>query len=613
MWLLTISGLYSYDYETERMERHGYDPQSGDVFLSQDFNSIYEDADGIAWAGMWQGGLARYDAATGAIHSYTRNDGLPSMSIQGILPDDENGALWLSTFDGLSRYDIASGQFLNFSLADGIQGQLFADGSALVTSQGLYVFGGSHGITTFSSDVLSSRSVPPRVFLSGLYIDNERVVPGEKSVLEHPIYETEMIRLKHDQNNVSISFSALHYSDPSRNSIMYKLEPFDLDWRDAGSQFTAYYPRLSSGSYTFRVKAANNHGVWNEEGASVQLTILPPWWRTIWAYGFYALLFAGVAFALDRYQRQRLVRQERERARETELAQAKEIEKAYHKLEEAHGKLEAAHTNLKAAQEQLVQQEKLASLGQLTAGIAHEIKNPLNFVNNFSGVSIELLEEAFDEIAKLEKSEISDEISAILTDVKANLSKIYEHGSRADGIVQSMLLHSRGGDGKMEPTPLNPIIKEYVNLAFHGMRAGKEPIDVDIDLQLDESVGDVPLIAEDFSRVILNLVNNSFDAMRDKQGSGHKEQGAGGYEPKLTVRTKSLANAVTIEIEDNGPGIPDEIKDKILQPFFTTKKGTQGTGLGLSITNDIVKAHGGDMQIVSEPGSTVFSIRLNQK
>ena len=271
--------------------------------------------------------------------------------------------------------------------------------------------------------------------------------------------------------------------------------------------------------------------------------------------------------------------------------------------------IEQSYANLKATQAQLVQQEKLASLGQLTAGIAHEIKNPLNFVNNFSGVSIELLEEAFEEIAKLEKSEISDEISAILTDVKANLSKIYEHGTRADGIVQSMLQHSRGGDGKMEPTPLNPIIKEYVNLAFHGMRAGKEPIDVDIELQLDESVGNVPLIAEDFSRVILNLTNNAFDAMREKlTGDGGPETG---YIPKLTVRTKSENDRIFIEIEDNGPGIPDEIRDKILQPFFTTKKGTQGTGLGLSITNDIVKAHGGGIMIKSYPDEgSIFAIQL---
>ncbi len=322
--------------------------------------------------------------------------------------------------------------------------------------------------------------------------------------------------------------------------------------------------------------------------------------------------------------------------------------------------LEKTLDNLKAAQEQLVQQEKLASLGQLTAGIAHEIKNPLNFVNNFSEVSLEMVEEAREEVRRetedrrpgSEKSKVkskktpspegipmgeggaeaiaevgdvtisaNDETTSlileILDDIEANLSKIHEHGSRADGIVKSMLQHSRGGDGKMEPTPLNPIIKEYVNLAFHGMRAGKDSINMDIDLSLDDSIGDVPLVAEDFSRVILNLTNNAFDACAERSRSAMREKLTGdggpetGYVPKLTVRTKSDNGKVMIEIEDNGPGIPDEIIDKILQPFFTTKKGTQGTGLGLSITNDIIKAHGGNLDIHTQPGQTIFVITLS--
>jgi len=309
-------------------------------------------------------------------------------------------------------------------------------------------------------------------------------------------------------------------------------------------------------------------------------------------------------------------------------------------LQEQKQKVESTLHELKTTQAQLVQQEKLASLGQLTAGIAHEIKNPLNFVNNFSEVSLELIEELRDEVRRVTEdrgpggetkeslrqptegkdgvagqgddaesrhASNPDLILEILDDIEANLRKIYEHGSRADSIVKSMLQHSRGGDGKMVPSPLNSIIKKYANLAFHGMRAGKEAINVDIDLQLDESVGEVPLIAEDFSRVILNLCNNAFDAMK---GAGHKAQCSGGYEPKLTVRTRSENDSVIIEIEDNGPGIPDEIKDKILQPFFTTKKGTAGTGLGLSITNDIVKAHGGSMDIDSQPGQTTFTIKL---
>ena len=318
---------------------------------------------------------------------------------------------------------------------------------------------------------------------------------------------------------------------------------------------------------------------------------------------------------------------------------------------------------LRATQEQLVQQEKLASLGQLTAGIAHEIKNPLNFVNNFSDVSLEMIEEMRCEIQQMTddrglegekakgKSEnetpsasrrmdgiadgntrgVSDRANGeaidpellldILDDIEANLKTIHKHGSRADSIVKSMLQHSRGGDGKMEPTPLNPLIKEYVSLAFHGMRAGKNPMNVDINLKLDDSIGEVPIIAEDFSRVILNLVNNAFDAMREKTKVKSEKssidlqgfQNLGGlddYQPKLTVRTKSDGNSVIIEIKDNGPGIPDDMRDKIMQPFFTTKKGTAGTGLGLSITNDIIKAHGGTLDLSSGGHGSTFTIKI---
>jgi two-component system, NtrC family, sensor kinase len=267
--------------------------------------------------------------------------------------------------------------------------------------------------------------------------------------------------------------------------------------------------------------------------------------------------------------------------------------------------LEEALSNLKSTQAQLIQQEKLASLGQLTAGIAHEIKNPLNFVNNFSEVSIEMIEEVIDSRLKTqdtrpktEADEIEDEI---LEDIKANLEKIHEHGSRANGIVTSMLQHSRGGSGKKEPTDLNSMIKEYVNLSFHGMRAGKNPIEVEIALELDDTIKEIPLVREDFTRVIINLCNNAFDAIRSKVDlTGFKNlSGLEPYHPKLTVRTKSEKDRVLIAVEDNGPGIPDEIKDKILQPFFTTKKGTEGTGLGLSITHDIIKAHGGHLSMES--------------
>jgi signal transduction histidine kinase/ketosteroid isomerase-like protein len=279
----------------------------------------------------------------------------------------------------------------------------------------------------------------------------------------------------------------------------------------------------------------------------------------------------------------------------------------FSRLEEAKAIVEAAMNELKDTQNQLVQQEKLASLGQLTAGIAHEIKNPLNFVNNFSEVSLEMLEEIAEERAKSPDSRDEGLIDEILSDVRSNLKKVHEHGTRANGIVNSMLQHSRGGTGKKEETDLNVLIKEYVNLSFHGMRAGKNPINVDIALILDEKIGWVQLIKEDFTRVIINLCNNAFDAMRSKTLTDQSRN----YLPKLTVTSKKEGKTITITVMDNGPGIPDDIKEKILQPFFTTKKGTEGTGLGLSITNDIIKAHGGELNIESQVGEgTAFIIQI---
>jgi signal transduction histidine kinase len=280
----------------------------------------------------------------------------------------------------------------------------------------------------------------------------------------------------------------------------------------------------------------------------------------------------------------------------------------FNKLEAAKAAVESAMDELKSTQAQLVQQEKLASLGQLTAGIAHEIKNPLNFVNNFSEVSLELIDESLEEMNRGPETRDETILNENLAHIKSNIIKVLDHGTRANSIVNSMLMHSRQGSGHAAPTMLNDFIREYSNLAYHGMRAGNHPLDVQMNFNLDGRVKEVPLIAEDFSRVVLNICNNAFDAMRST------------FKPTLTIRTQLQDDSIIIQFEDNGPGIPDDIKDKILQPFFTTKKGTEGTGLGLSISHDIIKAHGGELKVESlkaenqglERQGSRFTITLHQ-
>ncbi len=263
---------------------------------------------------------------------------------------------------------------------------------------------------------------------------------------------------------------------------------------------------------------------------------------------------------------------------------------------------------LRTAQDRLVQTEKLASLGQLTAGIAHEIKNPLNFVNNFSALSAELIDELNEvlETAALD-DKVREEIDELTLMLKGNLEKVVQHGKRADSIVKNMLLHSREGSGEHRPVDINAIVEESLNLAYHGARAEKSGFNITLQRDLDPQAGMIDLYPQEITRVFLNLISNGFYAATKR-----KEAGEGGFEPTLSATTKSLGNKVEIRIRDNGTGIPLEVKEKMFNPFFTTKPAGEGTGLGLSMSHDIVvKQHGGKIDVATEPGSfTEFIITL---
>jgi signal transduction histidine kinase len=281
--------------------------------------------------------------------------------------------------------------------------------------------------------------------------------------------------------------------------------------------------------------------------------------------------------------------------------------------------IEQALNQLKSTQTQLIQSEKMASLGELTAGIAHEIQNPLNFVNNFSDLNQELIEELKEELRKGD----AKEAAVIADNLKENEAKINLHGKRADSIVKSMLQHSRSSIGHKEPTDINKLVDEYTRLAYHGFRARNKDFNVKLDINLDSSLPLVPVIAQDMGRVILNLLNNAFQAVQEKaQTAGASYQpnvsiSTHSFNPESAISNQQLANepmskSVIIRVADNGPGIPDNIKEKIFQPFFTTKPTGQGTGLGLSLSYDIItKGHGGVLTVEStvDAGCT-FSIHL---
>ena len=276
--------------------------------------------------------------------------------------------------------------------------------------------------------------------------------------------------------------------------------------------------------------------------------------------------------------------------------------KSHATLDKAFAELKDAHLKLKNAQEQLVHAEKMASLGQMTAGIAHEIQNPLNFVNNFSESSMELLQE-------MAEAKTPEEREMILGDLQLNISKVVQHGKRADGIVKNMLQHSRGGTGEKQSTDLNKLAEEYLNLAFHGMRAKDPTFSCTIETDFDKNLPAVHVISQDISRVLLNLYNNAFYTVQ-KKTLDSKAAGMD-YKPRINVSTLLLSRYVTLTVRDNGTGIPYAIRDRIFEPFFTTKPAGEGIGLGLSLSYDLIKAHGGEMKFESEHGSgSTFTLVL---
>ena len=573
------SGFFKYDLSTGNFKQYNYDNKSVSS-LNNYINYIFEDSEGIVWIAT-ANSLLRFDPATEKIDRYDQKDGPPSSQINSIIEDlDRN--LWINTSAGLSKMNknISKDKwnFVNFDSQDGLQG-FTASKANWIGKDGEIFLGGIDGITYFYPGKINE--VKPDIVIEDIKISDVSLKSDSSAVkLKKSIMKLDELNLSFTQNNISFEFAAINFSRPEKNKMIYKLEGFNDHWVSTDRNF-ASFTNLNPGEYTFKVKGSNGDGVWNNEGRSLLIIISPPWWRTTSAYIGYFLLFAGLIFGIDRFQRRRVIEKERAVSKEKELVQAKEIEKAYNEL--------------KATQTQLIHKEKMASLGELTAGIAHEIKNPLNFVNNFSDISRELLDELKIELQNGDKNEVLE----IIENLNQNLEKINHHGKRADSIVKGMLLHSRGNSGEKIPTDINNLLDEYVNLAYHGIRARNKEFNISIEKDFDETLDRVNIVQQDISRVFLNIVNNACYAADQKR----RENDHDNFAPQIKVSTKNFDDKVEIHICDNGNGIPPDLLDKIFQPFFTTKPTGEGTGLGLSLSYDIItKEHGGELKVDSRQG-----------
>ncbi len=406
--------------------------------------------------------------------------------------------------------------------------------------------------------------------------------------------------LPYINNNVKFDFNAIEVDKNFLVKYSYLLEGYDNEWSPEQSTSTATFGNITEGTYTFMLKAKKANGKWSNP-IRYSFTVLPPWWRTWWMYTLYFIMAISLIILAFWWNNRRLVYQKRILEHKIKVA-TKQIREEKEVVETQKRKIEETIEILQSTQVQLIQSEKMASLGELTAGIAHEIQNPLNFVNNFSDVNIELLGELKDEIKKGNL----EEVHAIADDVISNEEKINHHGKRADAIVKGMLQHSRSSNGIKEPTDINALCDEYLRLAYHGLRAKDKSFNATMKTDFDKTIGNINIIPQDIGRVILNLINNAFYVVDEK-----KKLGIENYEPIVTVKTKKVENKVLISVKDNGNGIPQKILAKIFQPFFTTKPTGQGTGLGLSLSYDIVKAHGGELMVETKEGEgSEFVIQL---
>ncbi|MFT7282336.1 MAG: signal transduction histidine kinase/ligand-binding sensor domain-containing protein [Cyclobacteriaceae bacterium] len=515
-------------------------------------------------------GLSKTNIESGRTVMYFEGESLLNENASGSFREDNDGFIWMHNATGVTRLDPITQTITQYQVKKELKPEVFR--RPFILKNGDILFTGVDGYLRFNPNQTASELAINNLLLTELKVN-------EKSY--NLLFDELPASFSFDDNDVSTSYISFNYIDPIGVRYRYRVKGFNENWNNVDGQRRVFLANLPAGDYEFEVQSATRSGAFGSS-QSIPLTILPPWWLTWWAYVLYASLFGMIFLAVYRVQKARTLRIEREKNKDQELAQAKEIEKAYNQLQET--------------QKQLIHSEKMASLGELTAGIAHEIQNPLNFVNNFSDLNKELIAELREAIAQSD----TEEITAILGDLAENEEKVTHHGKRAEEIVKSMLQHSRTGTGDKELGDINVIADEYLRLSYHGLRAKDKSFNAAFKSDFDTRLPQIMMVPQDIGRVLLNLINNAFFAVR------------GVEQPEVIVSTKKVADNIEISVSDNGTGIPKDIREKIFQPFFTTKSAGEGTGLGLSMSYDIVtKGHNGSLSVSSEEGSgTQFTISL---
>jgi signal transduction histidine kinase/ligand-binding sensor domain-containing protein len=621
LWIGTEKGLDLLLLNTGKIvhfQSIGDSLNSNNVSISAVFT---ENKDKV-WIGA-NGGLTQLNPFTGKIKNYLK--GIPINSIL----NDAFGIIWLGTDFGLYKYDADADKFSLFKVpykqtisdrVDDVQEDerknLWIGSNNTIfkinpTRDFIKILDTDNGTITSNTYVTNSKIL--FVKGKGYYAINEGDVRGNPFAPQISISDLQIVGklsnngggsrspfsvereliLKYNENVFSFNINAIHYSNPADNRVLFKLENYDPDWRPTDGEKRASYINVPPGEYLFQVKAFNSSGVWLEEKYLIIIT--PPWWKSVWAYLFYAVALLLSIRVYSHYRSQKL--------KEENILLEEKVVQRTNELAQKSTELEKSLTDLQSTQAQLIQSEKLASLGELTAGIAHEIQNPLNFVNNFSELSVDLIKEIQEERQKTKENRDEELENELLADLSSNQEKINHHGKRASNIVKGMLEHSRASTGAKEPTDINAIIKETLPLSYNAMRAKDKGFEAEYNINTDEKVDKIEAFPQDIARVLINLFSNAFYAVNQKKQVADSLPLSEKYTPSVSVTTQRLRNSIEIRIKDNGTGMPEGVRAKVFQPFFTTKPTGQGTGLGLSLAYDIVtKGHGGSLEVESTEG-----------
>ncbi len=545
LWLATQGGLSRYHRATDSFTTYRHDDADDASLGHNQVLSIHEDGAGILWLGTEGGGLGRFDRASETFSAFRIADGLPSNVVYGIL-EDGRGRLWLSTKEGLSRFDPETRAFINYNHSDGLLAYPFSRNACLTSRGGEMYFGGTSGFSRFFPDQVRDNAEIPPVALTGLQVFNRPVAAGDADgVLERDVSEARRIRLRHDQSVFSLTFSALNYRAPEKNRYAYMLEGFDQDWRDVTAERTATYTNLDPGSYVFRVKGSNNSGLWNDQGASVEIVVAPPWWKTWWFRTSAALATVAALFGVY-WARTRSIRA-RNRALQAEIAERLRVE---------------------GEREQLLEEmaAKNAELERFAYTVSHDLKAPLVTIKGFLGM--------------LKKDSLAGDTARMEHDIE----RIDGAADKMHQLMHQLLELSRVGHQTEapEPVPLSELANEAVALFAEEIRQRGVTVEVGPDLPV--AVGDRVRLLQVFQ----NLVQNAIKYMADQA------------KPRVEIGTAGDGPRAHCYVRDNGKGIDPRYHDKVFGLFERLDAQEEGTGVGLALVKRIVEMHGGRIWLESE-------------